>query len=284
MNRKILIIVAILLAALGGYNYYQQSQQKKNTDLTMYGNVEIRQADLGFRVAGRINKLYFQEGDKVTKGALLGELDTVSYDAQRRKALADIANLEATKQTADTVLARRQALYAQGAISKEQLDTYQKNAENAAAQVKAAQQLEVVAADSLKDTKLYAPNDGIVITRAKEEGSIVSANSIVYSLALVEPVWVRSYIDEVNLGNIAYGTKAQIVTDTVDGQTGEKRSYQGHIGYISPTAEFTPKTVQTENLRTDLVYRVRVYVDDKDDFLRQGMPVTVKIDKAINKN
>src|SRR5574344_512147 len=191
MNRKILIIVAILLAALGGYNYYQQSQQKKNTDLTMYGNVEIRQADLGFRVAGRINKLYFQEGDKVTKGALLGELDTVSYDAQRRKALADIANLEATKQTADTVLARRQALYAQGAISKEQLDTYQKNAENAAAQVKAAQQLEVVAADSLKDTKLYAPNDGIVITRAKEEGSIVSANSIVYSLALVEPVWVR---------------------------------------------------------------------------------------------
>ena len=110
MNRKILIIVAILLAALGGYNYYQQSQQKKNTDLTMYGNVEIRQADLGFRVAGRINKLYFQEGDKVTKGALLGELDTVSYDAQRRKALADIANLEATKQTADTVLARRQAL------------------------------------------------------------------------------------------------------------------------------------------------------------------------------
>ncbi|MDD3395768.1 MAG: efflux RND transporter periplasmic adaptor subunit [Acidaminococcaceae bacterium] len=284
MNRKILIIVAILLAALGGYNYYQQSQQKKNTDLTMYGNVEIRQADLGFRVAGRINKLYFQEGDKVTKGALLGELDTVSYDAQRRKALADIANLEATKQTADTVLARRQALYAQGAISKEQLDTYQKNAENAAAQVKAAQQLEVVAADSLKDTKLYAPNDGIVITRAKEEGSIVSANSIVYSLALVEPVWVRSYIDEVNLGNIAYGTKAQIVTDTVDGQTGEKRTYQGHIGYISPTAEFTPKTVQTENLRTDLVCRVRVYVDDKDDFLRQGMPVTVKIDKAINKN
>lgn len=284
MNRKILIIVVILLAALGGYNYYQQSQQKKNTDLTMYGNVEIRQADLGFRVAGRINKLYFQEGDKVTKGALLGELDTVSYDAQRRKALADIANLEATKQTADTVLARRQALYAQGAISKEQLDTYQKNAENAAAQVKAAQQLEVVAADSLKDTKLYAPNDGIVITRAKEEGSIVSANSIVYSLALVEPVWVRAYIDEVNLGNIAYGTKAQIVTDTVDGQTGEKRTYQGHIGYISPTAEFTPKTVQTENLRTDLVYRVRVYVDDKDDFLRQGMPVTVKIDKAINKN
>ena len=169
------------------------------------------------------------------------------------------------------------------AISEE-LDTYQKNAENAAAQVKAAQQLEVVAADSLKDTKLYAPNDGIVITRAKEEGSIVSANSLVYSLALVEPVWVRSYIDEVNLGNIAYGTKAQIVTDTVDGQTGEKRTYQGHIGYISPTAEFTPKTVQTENLRTDLVYRVRFYVDDKDDFLRQGMPVTVKIDKAINKN
>jgi HlyD family secretion protein len=71
--------------------------------------------------------------------------------------------------------------------------------------------------------------------------------------------------------------KAKVLTDSIDPQTGKKREYVGRIGYISPSAEFTPKTVQTEDLRTDLVYRVRVYIDQPDKFLRQGMPTTVKI-------
>lgn len=73
-----------------------------------------------------------------------------------------------------------------------------------------------------------------------------------------------------------------VYTDTTNPNTGKKREYKGYVGYISPVAEFTPKTVQSTDLRTDLVYRIRVYVDDIDEYLRQGMPVTIKIN--IGKN
>lgn len=278
MIKKIIACVVLIGAVAGGYYYYKGQHKPAATSLTLYGNVEIRQADLGFKVAGRINKLYFKEGDHVKKGQLLATLDTKSYEAEQKKTEADIANLQATKDNADANYERRRTLYAQGAIAKEQLETYRKLSENASAQLEAAKQVQVMATDSLDDTRLLAPSDGILTVRSKEEGSIVAAGSIVYTLALTEPVWVRAYVDEAHLGDVAYGTKAVIESDSVDPATGKKKSFPGHIGYISPTAEFTPKTVQTENLRTDLVYRIRVYVDSHDPFIRQGMPVTVKID------
>ena len=67
------------------------------------------------------------------------------------------------------------------------------------------------------------------------------------------------------------------MADSVDLNTGKRKEYLAHVGYISPIAEFTPKTVQTEDLRADLVYRIRVYIDEVDEYLRQGMPVTVKL-------
>lgn len=283
MLKKIIICLLIAAGIGGGFYYYKSKHKPAVTELTLYGNVEIRQADLGFKVAGRITKLYFKEGDQVKKGQLLATLDTKSYVAEQKKAEADIANLQATKDNADANYLRRQKLYAQGAIAKEQLETYRKASANATAQLEAAKQLQIVAADSLDDTRLLSPSDGIITTRSKEEGSIVSAGSIVYTVALTEPVWVRAYVDETQLGQIAYGTKANIVTDTVDPKTGKKKIFPGHIGYISPSAEFTPKTVQTENLRTDLVYRIRVYVDSNDPFIRQGMPVTVKINLKQDK-
>ena len=89
---------------------------------------------------------------------------------------------------------------------------------------------------------------------------------------MTKPLWVRTYIDEKNLGKIKYGQKALIYTDSRP-----KDPYMGHIGFISPVAEFTPKTVETTELRVDLVYRIRVIIDNSDLYLRQGMPVTVKI-------
>jgi HlyD family secretion protein len=96
-------------------------------------------------------------------------------------------------------------------------------------------------------------------------------------MAKMKPVWVRAYIPETNLANVKYGMKTKVLTDTINPQTGKLREYTGYVGYISPVAEFTPKTVQTEDLRTDLVYRIRVYIYDIDAYLRQGMPVTIKI-------
>lgn len=124
----------------------------------------------------------------------------------------------------------------------------------------------------LEDTELRAPSDGVILTRAVEKGAIVSAGTTAFTEALARPVWARVYVDAVNLGLMAPGTLVNLTTDAAPGKV-----YQGKVGYVSPTAEFTPKTVQTPELRTDLVYRARVVVLNPDSRLRQGMPITVQL-------
>lgn len=93
------------------------------------------------------------------------------------------------------------------------------------------------------------------------------------TLSLTRPVWVRAYVDETDLNQSQPGRKVLIYTD---GRP--DKPYHGQIGFVSPTAEFTPKTVETTDLRTDLVYRLRIIVTDADNTLRQGMPVTIAFD------
>ncbi|WP_054179990.1 secretion protein HlyD [Trabulsiella odontotermitis] len=123
----------------------------------------------------------------------------------------------------------------------------------------------------LHDTTLIAPSDGTLLTRAVEPGSMLNAGSTVLTLSLTRPVWVRAYVDEKNLNQAQPGRELLLYTD---GRP--DKPYHGKIGFVSPTAEFTPKTVETPDLRTDLVYRLRIIVTDADDALRQGMPVTVR--------
>lgn len=124
----------------------------------------------------------------------------------------------------------------------------------------------------LADTQLKSPSDGIVITRALEPGAIVQAGPTVLTLSLESPVWARAYVHEPQLGKFPSGTK---VTVRSDGN--HDRVFKGTVGFVSPRAEFTPKSVETEELRTSLVYRLRVVIEDSDGSLRQGMPVTVEL-------
>jgi HlyD family secretion protein len=126
----------------------------------------------------------------------------------------------------------------------------------------------------LADTTLYAPSDGTILTRANEPGAIVAGGETVFVLTIDRPMRVRAYVAEPDLGRIAPGMDVLVSTD------GNAKTYHGTIGFISPAAEFTPKTVQTQDLRTQLVYRLRVIVSDPDDRLRQGQPVTVEVPGA----
>lgn len=141
----------------------------------------------------------------------------------------------------------------------------------AAAAVTAAQARMAQAATTVADTSLTAPSHGVVQTRAREPGSLLQAGQTVYAIALTERLYVRAYIDEPRLGFVAPGTHVTIRTDSGG------RDYSGQIGFVSSQAEFTPKTVQTPALRTDLVYRLRIVVTDADSGLRQGMPVTIEL-------
>lgn len=146
------------------------------------------------------------------------------------------------------------------------------------ARVAVAQAAVAQAETALADTDLVAPSDATVLARVREPGSMVASNSTVYSLSLRDPVYVRAYVSEPNLGHIAPGTQVRVFTDSSD------QAYQGQIGFISPRAEFTPKSVETTDLRTDLVYRLRITVTDANQDLRQGMPVTVEVDQSGNKS
>lgn len=118
-------------------------------------------------------------------------------------------------------------------------------------------------------TTLYAPSKGTILTRAYEVGSVVNASAPVIEVAKEDDYWVRSYISERYLGRIKQGMKALIFTDSGG-------RYEGVVSFISPLAEFTPKNVQTEELRTDLVYRFRITLHSFDDMIKQGMPVTIE--------
>lgn len=144
----------------------------------------------------------------------------------------------------------------------------------AEAQLAVAKAARAQAVTTLADTELLAPSDGTVISRVREPGSIVVSQSTVYSLSLGSPVYVRAYVSEPDLGRIAPGTVVRVTNDS------SNRVYRGKVGFISPRAEFTPKSVETTDLRTDLVYRLRIVIDaaDSDKGLLQGMPVTIEVD------
>lgn len=276
MKKKI-IIIAILLLIIGAVVYFLTRPKLNSNELTLYGNIEIRQVDLSFQVSGLIEKMFKEEGDTVKKGELVATLDARDYKANLQQAEAQEATTLALKNDAVSKFERNAPLADDDTISRQEFDTLKNTRDKSIADYEAAVASKNFAQNQLDYTKIYAPDDGIVMVRVQEPGATVNKGQIVYTMSKTKPVWIRAYVNETDLGNIKYGQKVNVYTDSVIPQTGEKREYQGYIGYISPVAEFTPKTVQSTDLRTNLVYRIRVYIDDIDEYLRQGMPVTIKV-------
>ena len=328
-KRHVLIVLAagvaalIILAATKALSYWPWSQPASD-QLTLYGNVDIRQVDMAFQAIGRVQELRFEEGDTVKAGATLAVLDPDTYrnlaefararvEAQRialqrlqtgsrpEEIAREKASVEAARAAvADTelLLKRRTELLKTGNVSRELYDEAknahdtararldvasqisrlteigprQEDIDQAKAMLNAQQATLSLAEQRLADTELKSPSNAIVLSRIVEPGAMVGPNTPVYTLALTDKVWVRTYISEPDLGRIKPGMDVKIATDT-----DPNRVYDGWIGFISPTAEFTPKTVETTELRTQLVYRLRVFVRNPDDRLRQGMPVTVRV-------
>ncbi len=319
----LLILLILAAAAVGGVWWWRdQLAAKDDSLLALQGNVDVREVDLSFKVAGRIESLKVDEGDSVQPGEVIATLDKRYFDddlqqirAQQANAAANLARLEhgsrpeeiaqararleeakATQVRARADFERFASLVGKGAVSQQNYDQAKDALAEAEAQVNYAQQtlhLEeigprvedidggramlaaamaatVQAERRLQDADLMAPSAGIILTRVREKGAIVAAGETVFTLTLSSPVWVRTYVNERDLGRIREGMRGEVRTDSAPGKV-----YQGRIGFVSPKAEFTPKTVETRELRTDLVYRLRVIVDNPDGGLRQGMPVTV---------
>lgn len=326
-KKRPIVLVAVLAAAAAGVFAWNSLDEDRAADgLTLYGNVDIREVELAFRVPGRLLALDFDEGDTVTAGQRVAQLDAEPYrealavaearvaqaeaildklesgarPQEVQRARAAVREAEAAHANAERNYERQRGLLESGASSERVVEAALARRDQTAARLASARealglaeegfrQQEIAAARAdlaaarakreqaetqLADTELAAPGSGTLIARIREPGAMLAAGSAVYSLSLRDPLYVRAYVDEPDLGRLAPGMPVTIHTDSSD------EAYHGQVGFISPRAEFTPKTVQTADLRTDLVYRLRIVVADADEGLRQGMPVTVRVPGA----
>lgn len=273
MRRPFLALILILFLLLCGWAIFSYLRTHRHqNELILFGNVDVRQVDMGFLVNGRVILMPFQEGDVVTPGVLIGVIDKQPYADQLKQSHANIESIKTNLINAEKVLQRRKELVGSGSVSQEDYDNALATHDALVANLKEAQASMGVAMTNLSYTEIYAPSQGTILTRIREPGSVVKVGDPIYTLSLISPVWIRAFVSEPQLGEIFPGMQADIFTDAANGKI-----YRGHIGFISPVAEFTPKTVETTQLRTDLVYRLRIIADNPDHFLKQGMPVTVRL-------
>lgn len=322
MNRKRLLLMAAVVAAGVIAWFVFRNGTDRDGELKLYGNVDIREVELSFRVPGRLAQVRVDEGDPVLAGEVLATLDAQRYRDALAKATGDrdvaaanmakfhagfrleevaqaraaVAQVEAQVENAARVARRREELLKSGAISAQerddavasrdallaQLQSARKGLQlqasgfraeevlGAEAALRAAEASVAAAMTDLADTEIIAPSDGTVLSRVREPGAMAAAGATVLVVSLNKPVWVRAYVPEPSLGKVRLGMPVSVRTDSRP-----DKPYNGTVGFISPVAEFTPKNVETEALRTDLVYRLRIVVEDPDEGIRQGMPVTV---------
>lgn len=238
-------------------------------------STQVAQAELA-KLRRGLRPQEITQAREALKQAQAAAIDAERNYRRQSSLLASGASSLLTVDTARTVRdqATAGAYAAKAALSQAAEGFRKEDIAAAEARLAAAQAAKAQAATALSDTELLAPSDGTVIARVREPGSMVASQSTVYSLSLDKSVYVRAYVGEPDLGRIAPGTAVRVKSDTSD------KVYRGQIGFISPRAEFTPKTVETTDLRTDLVYRLRIVIDeaDSDSALRQGMPVTIEVD------
>lgn len=327
MKHKIIMpLIVIVVLVVAGVLFWQRTQHHSlpATTLALYGNVDIRQVQLAFNGADRIERMLAKEGEAVHQGQLLATLDTTrlqqnvalleaqlaaqqqvlarlkagSRPEEIRKARADAEAARIEAHNAERTYRRLNDLVAQKFVAKQQADDAKAAADAAQAKFEAAQATRrlaelgaraediagaqatlkanaaalAIARKQLADASLFAPANGVIQDRILEPGDMTSPQLSVYTLALTDPIWVRAYVQGPDLGKIHNGMRAVVSTDSYPG-----KRYRAWLGYISPSAEFTPKSVETTEVRSNLVYQVRVFVCNPQNELRLGMPATVNI-------
>jgi HlyD family secretion protein len=320
----VVLLVTLAAAAAGAWWWQREAPQPLRDLIVLHGNVDIRQVELAFNAAGRIDQVLVHEGDRVQKGQLLAVLDSqrlqrtvelaeAQVAAQREvvarlragsrpeeisKAKADAESARVDARNAVRTADRLKELAAQRFVPQQRADDARAAADAAEAKLKSAEEAlrlvvlgprkeDLAAAEALleanratlaiaqrdlAEASLYAPVGGVIENRVLEPGDMASPQKAVFTLALAEPLWVRAYVSGPDLGRIRLGSRATVLTDSYPG-----KRYRAWVGFISPTAEFTPKSVETQEVRTQLVYQVRVFVCAPQDELRLGMPASVEI-------
>jgi len=259
-----------LIARLDTKDYEQQVRIDE-------ASVRSQQAELDLALAGTRSQEI-----KAAEQALFdakADLELKKVEFRRNQDLYEsnaIVSAE-SRDTAETSLKRAQATYEQrNQTYKELLEGTRKEqiAVNRANVDTARQNLELSRV-RLSYTSLYAPKTGLVTVRQAEIGEVMLPGSPVVTIAEIDHLWLRGYINEADLGRVRWGQSATIRTDTFPGRT-----YKGRVSFVSPVAEFTPKSVETHKERVTLSYRIKIDLENPNQELKPGMPADAEIDTA----
>lgn len=263
------VTAGAVLARLDAADY----KQKVDIDAA---NVQLRESNLALTLAGTRH----QEIKTAEQGVIdtQAELEQRQIDNERAQRLfARDAISAQDRDLAVTALKRAEAQYqsAREKLSQAKEGSRKEDIAIARANVKSARESLGLSRINLDYTTLHAPGNGVVTVRQAELGEVVSPGTPVVTLADLDHVWLRAYVAETDLGRIRWGQDTTIRTDTYPNKT-----YHGRISFISSSAEFTPKSVQTFKERVTLVYRIKIDVDNPSHELKPGMPADAEIEFA----
>ena len=262
-----------LLARLEAADY----QQKVSID---EASVRVRESDLALTLAGTRE----QEVKASQQAMLDAQADLAQKKLDNDRAQRLFAKDEVSAQDRDhaaTAFKRAQAVF------KGAQERYNEAVEGSRKEEIAIARANLAQADAnlglsrvnLGYAILRAPFAGVITVRQAELGEVVGPGSPVVTLADLDHIWLRAYIAETDLGRIHWGQAASVTTDTYPG-----KQYHGRISFISPDAEFTPKSVQTYQERVTLVYRIKIDIDNPNHELKPGMPADAHIELAAKAN
>lgn len=288
-NAVSLFLIALVLTAC--------SDNENTFDAS--GTFEAVEVVISSSVTGTIQALNIREGATVKAGELLGWIDSAQLSLRRKQLVAQIdailsrrpdvakqlASYRVQLETAERELARVRSLFQAEAATRKQVDDAEAQVSLIRRQIVAHRSsLDITSQslvnetlplsaqidqleDQLRKCRIVNPIDGTVLTRYAEAYEFASPGKPLYKVADIGILELRAYISGSQLPSI---TLDQPVTVFVDNSADGYTEYPGRISWISDKAEFTPKTIQTKEERTDLVYAIKIAVEN-DGHLKIGM-------------
>ncbi len=273
-----------------------------------YGNFETTEVIVSAETSGQLIWFTPDEGQRLTNGTMVGLVDTVLLALQRDQLVAqrgsssarateatnNISVLQAQHEIAERMYRRTQRLHDEKAATTQQLDQAERDFRVLGDQIQAAQAQREAARhditsssaqiaqieDRIRRSRITNPRSGAVLTTYVERGEFVQQGQPLYKLGIVDSMELRAYVTEPQLAMIRIGQGAKV---TVDAGRRKRRMVPGRVTWISSEAEFTPTPVQTRDERADLVYALKIMVENHDGLLKIGMPADVRFDSIAER-
>lgn len=288
-----------MAAAVAGFVWWQLNQDDGPPDFAHgNGRVEADLVDVATEIAGRVVEVMVIEGDLVERGDVLAQIDTDRLEAQLASAEADVASAESEAHEASAMIDQRQAdltfaqqeyerastLLDRGFGTQEEVDRRLSSRDTARAALSAARASQTAAerrADAARaqvreivttidDARITAPVRGRVLYRLAEPGEVVGSGARVLTLVDLSRVYMEVFLPTTETARVALGAEARIVMDGLD------LVVPARVSFVSPDAQFTPEHVETSDVRSDLMFRVRLRVpqdliERNIDYVKTGM-------------